>query len=152
MAPLNPSLLFAVGVALDLIYESLKRRYPVEEGTGFGVEWVGWAILSAGCWTRSIVYRRTTTPSIDLGVEEDAASGRPSQRSGDLWPALALSPCLVGMGFLWQSEPERYNWILVGPHGRLVKEPRSSYVVAATCHYRGTSLLSGQTIAASGTR
>jgi hypothetical protein len=152
MAPFNPAFLLAIGVALDLIYESLKRSLPEEEVAGFWIEWVGWAILSAVCWTRSNIYRRSTASTIESELEELAASGKPSQRSGNLWTAYALSLFLVGVGFLWQSETKKYNWILVGPHGRLLQELGSSYVVAATYHYHRASLPSIQTIAASGPR
>jgi hypothetical protein len=152
MAPLSPSLLFALGVALDLIYDSLKGKLPEERGAGFWSEWVGWAILSVVCWTRSIIYRRTPTSSIDLRVEQLETSARPSQRSGDLYPALALSTCLMGIRLLWQSQPEKNNWILVGPHSRLDLEPSSSYVVTASRHYRDASHNCIQTTTASGTR
>jgi hypothetical protein len=149
MAPFDPSFLFAVGVALDLIYENLERKLPEEKVAGFWVEWMGWTILSAVSWARSTLYRRTTTSTIDMGPEEVAASGKPSQYRCNLWVAYALSPCLVGVGFLWQLEHENYNWILVGPHGTLVNELGSSCVGAATRHYSRASLHSSQTNAAS---
>ncbi len=113
MSPLDPSLLFAAGVALDLIHDALERKLPKEEAAGFWVEWLAWAILLAVYWTLPFIHRYATSSILGAELEEAAVSEKRSECRGDAWVAYALSFCLVGAGFLWQSENERYNWALV---------------------------------------
>jgi hypothetical protein len=113
MSPLNPSLLFAVGLALDLIHEDIKRKLEKEQEIGFWVEWLAWAILSAVYWTIPIIHRYVPSSTLDAGSEEIAISEKGSYRKLDTWVALALACCFVGVGFLWQYDQESYNWALV---------------------------------------
>jgi hypothetical protein len=113
MSPLNPSLLFAIGLALDLIHDDIQRKPKKEEATGFWVEWLAWAILSAIYWTVPIIHRYVPSSALDAESEETAISEKGSYRKIDTWVAFALAFCFVGVGFLWQYDQETYDWALV---------------------------------------
>ena len=115
----NPSLLFAAAVLLDLIYDSFERELPKEQLSGFWPEWVAWTILL-------VIYRviptlRRSTASSALEEEEARSQEtifcekrfQDTSTRSTAWALYALSVCLVGEGFLWRSDPRKYNWALV---------------------------------------
>lgn len=113
MLPVDPSLLFAAGVILDLIHDNLERKLSKEEGAGFWVEWLAWAILLAVYWAIPIIYRHTANSTSDVGSEAAVLSEKRLRCKIEAWVAYALSFCLVATGSLWQSEHGQHKWALV---------------------------------------
>ena len=120
MSPLDPSLLIATAIAFGLIHDYLEHKLEKEKSTGFWVEWLAWAIILAVYWSISIIRQYDTSSTSATRLEEAAVFEERPQRTNDAWVLPAISFCVVGGGFLWQSEHENYNWAVVGPSDYLV--------------------------------
>jgi hypothetical protein len=113
MYTLDPSLLFAASVLLDLVYDTLHSKHTEDEAIGFWAEWLAWAILLVFYWTAPILHRHAAASAFRAGLEEAADPEKCPQPKYGAWVAPVLSVCLVGVGVLWQSQNEKYNWTLV---------------------------------------
>lgn len=115
MLPSDPSLVIATGIFLDLVQDHLKRKSKEEVATRFWVEWLAWgAIFLAVYSNNSLFHKFALSSSANVHLEEAIIEEKTRPPSNYIWITRLLSLCLVGAGFLSDSEHDERDWLLVG--------------------------------------
>jgi hypothetical protein len=120
MSPSDPTFVIAASVLLDLIGNNLEHSSTKGGASSFWVEWLAWATLLSVYWTVPFIQKYAASTGISAELEEAAIEEKHKTLQNGVWLAGGLSFCLVATGFLFHSEHERYNWVLVGQLGTMV--------------------------------